>query len=48
MMKVNDTGSGNMDEALMKEKLSTVCRQFRLPGELLFYRWIPKGHINMS
>ena len=37
-----------MDEALMKEKLSTVCRQFRLPGELLFYRWIPKGHINMS
>ncbi len=32
----------------MKEKLSMICRQFRLPGELQFYRWIPSGHINMS
>ena len=29
-----------------KEKLSYICSQFRIPGEILVYRWIPSGHIN--
>ena len=30
----------------MKEKLQYICSQFRIPGEILVYRWIPNGHIN--
>ena len=29
-----------------KEKLSYICSQFRIKGEILVYRWIPTGHIN--
>ena len=29
-----------------KEKLAYICSQFRIPGEILVYRWIPSGHIN--
>ena len=29
-----------------KEKLSYICSQFRIQGEILVYRWIPSGHIN--
>ena len=29
-----------------KEKLSYICSQFRIRGEILVYRWIPSGHIN--
>lgn len=29
-----------------KEKLSCICSQFRIQGEILVYRWIPSGHIN--
>ena len=29
-----------------KEKLSYICSQFRIPGDILVYRWIPSGHIN--
>ena len=32
----------------IKEKLSYICRQFRIPGEILVYRWIPAGHINTA
>ncbi len=32
----------------MKEKLSYICKKFRLPGELLLYRLIPNGHINTA
>ncbi|MCR5825516.1 MAG: aminoglycoside phosphotransferase family protein [Oscillospiraceae bacterium] len=32
----------------MKDKLSYLCRQFRLRGELLVYRPIPSGHINTA
>ncbi len=35
-------------EARIKEKLSFICRQFRLPGELILYRLIPNGHINTA
>ena len=35
-----------MDE--IKEKLAYICRQFRIPGEILVYRWIPSGHINRA
>lgn len=35
-----------MDE--VKEKLSYICSQFRIPGEILVYRWIPSGHINTA
>ena len=31
-----------------KEKLSYICSQFRIPGEILVYRWIPSGHINAA
>ena len=36
----------HMDE--IKEKLSYICRQFRIPGEIIIYRWIPAGHINTA
>ena len=29
-----------------KEKLSYICSQFRVKGDILVYRWIPSGHIN--
>ncbi len=29
-----------------KDKLAYICRKFRLPGELILFRWIPTGHIN--
>ena len=32
----------------VKEKLAYICRQFRIPGELLLYRLIPNGHINTA
>jgi len=30
------------------EKLSYICKKFRLPGELILYRLIPNGHINTA
>ena len=36
------------DEARIKEKLAYICKQFRLPGELILYRLIPNGHINTA
>lgn len=35
-------------EARIKEKLAFICKQFRLPGELILYRLIPNGHINTA
>ena len=35
-----------MDE--IKEKLSYICSQFRIEGDILVYRWIPSGHINTA
>ena len=35
-----------MDE--IKEKLSYICSQFRISGDILVYRWIPSGHINTA
>ena len=32
----------------MKDKLQYICMQFRIPGEILVYRWIPSGHINTA
>ena len=32
----------------IKEKLSYICKQFRIPGDILVYRWIPAGHINTA
>ena len=29
-----------------KDKLAYICKKFRLPGELIIFRWIPTGHIN--
>ncbi len=37
-----------LEENNLKEKLSYICKKFRLPGELILYRWIPTGHINMA
>ena len=34
------------DEQTMKEKLAYICKQFRIPGEIILHRWIPTGHIN--
>ena len=32
----------------LKEKLAYICKRFRLPGELIIYRYIPAGHINTA
>ncbi len=32
----------------IKEKLAYICEQFRIPGEIIIYRWIPSGHINTA
>ena len=32
----------------IKEKLSYICEQFRITGDILVYRWIPSGHINRA
>ena len=32
----------------IREKLSYICRKFRLQGDLLLYRLIPNGHINTA
>ena len=32
----------------LKEKLAYICKQFRIPGEIIIYRWIPAGHINTA
>ena len=37
-----------MESENIKAKLSFVCKQFRLPGEVILYRWIPTGHINTA
>ncbi len=37
-----------LSEDRIKEKLAFICKQFRLPGELILYRLIPNGHINTA
>lgn len=37
-----------MENEAIREKLSYLCKQFRIPGEMILYRWIPTGHINTS
>ena len=37
-----------MNQDNVKEKLSYICKQFRIPGEIIIYRWIPAGHINTA
>ena len=32
----------------IREKLAYICREFRIPGELILYRLIPNGHINTA
>ena len=32
----------------VEEKLSYLCKQFRIPGEIILTRWIPTGHINTA
>ena len=29
------------EKAASKEKLTSICRQFRIDGDILVYRWIP-------
>ena len=29
-----------------EEKIAYICRQFRIPGDMILCRWIPNGHIN--
>ena len=36
------------EKAASKEKLTSICRQFRIDGDILVYRWIPAGHINTA
>ena len=37
-----------MQTDALRDKLVYLCEQFRIPGELILYRWIPTGHINIS
>ena len=37
-----------MEDTNIKSKLEYICNQFRIPGELILYRWIPSGHINTA
>jgi Putative homoserine kinase type II (protein kinase fold) len=32
----------------IREKLAYICKQFRIPGELILWRLIPTGHINTA
>ena len=32
----------------IKEKLQFICREFRLKGDVILWRWIPNGHINSA
>lgn len=32
----------------IQDKLAYILRQFRIPGELILYRFIPNGHINTA
>lgn len=32
----------------LRDKLACICREFRIPGELILYRLIPTGHINTA
>ncbi len=34
------------DEREIKEKLAFICKEFRLKGDVILWRWIPNGHIN--
>lgn len=43
---MNNTKNNIHDETA--EKLQYICQQFRIPGEILVYRWIPSGHINTA
>ena len=36
------------ETAVSKEKLTSICRLFRIDGDILVYRWIPAGHINTA
>ena len=36
------------EKAASKEKLTSICRQFRIDGDILVYRWIHAGHINTA
>ena len=36
----------NENNQEMGQKLQYICQQFRIPGEVILYRWIPSGHIN--
>ena len=50
-MRYNQIHSPERERKTMdaiKEKLSYICGQFRIPGEILVYRWIPAGHINTA
>ena len=35
-------------DTIKKEKLSYICKKFRLAGDVILYRWIPTGHINTA
>ena len=37
-----------MQSEMIRDKLSYICKKFRLQGELLLYRLIPNGHINRA
>ena len=37
-----------MQTDALQDKLVYLCQQFRIPGELILYRWIPTGHINIA
>ena len=37
-----------MQSEMIRDKLSYICKKFRLEGELLLYRLIPNGHINRA
>lgn len=32
----------------IRDKLAYICKQFRIPGDLIIYRFIPAGHINTA
>ena len=36
------------NKSAVRAKLEYVCRQFRIPGELIIHRLIPNGHINTA
>jgi len=45
---INPDGIVIRKDTPIEYKLAYICKKFRLRGDMILYRWIPSGHINMT